>query len=793
MFDPTDDKPADPNTMPAAQAVNPEASKPADEGTMRRHRALMQALRDEGQLQAEERIQMAIDSDYYDHLQWREEDAMVLMERGQSPLVFNEARQTIDWVLGIQKRQRMDYDILPRTEAGQAAAEAKSKVFKYVSDANLAQWHVSRAFKQAANSGLGWLEEGIETDPDKEQIHAGSEDWRNVFRDSRAREFDLSDGRYLFRKKRIDLDYAIALLPQAADHLRQQSAFDPSDRSSEFDDVWYLGERLTGSTDLSSLHERIPGRFRDRSAYIGGASNEDRGRRLSVDLIESWYRIPEAVQLFRGGPLKGQEFNPADDAHQQLKRDRWTIYRAVAKRMRVMVGTEAAPCWDGKSPFKHGQFLLVPVWGYRRGRDGQCYGLMRGMRDINDDINKRASKALHAASSNRVISRKGNVDDPDQAREEAARPDMWLEVADVNGTKFEQPIGDMKANLELMVMDRELMRNIGGVTQANLGQDSRAISGKAIGLQQDQGSLTTSELPDNLRLALQIAGRLRLQHIEQFMTEAQVIRVTGEAMPTEWLPINQPQEDGSVLNDMAADRADFIVAERDYRESYAQAAMEQMMELLAKIASFPGGAQIVLNVMDLVVDNAEIRNKDEWVARIRKINGQRDPKKTPTPEEQQQPQDNQDQQQRKQMEKDTLQAQLDKLRAEVSKLDTGALLQRVESMFSALQAAQIVAQVPGVAPVADTIAAGAGFKDQQGQDPNLPQPAVQPGMQPQMPGQPGAPGLTPPHASPLPNMGLPPGASPPIQPNPDGLDGVRHGIETPTGADNGPAIQPQGA
>ena len=51
---------------------------------------------------------MAIDHDYYDHLQWREEDAQLLMDRGQAPLVFNESRQTIDWVSGMQKRMRMD-------------------------------------------------------------------------------------------------------------------------------------------------------------------------------------------------------------------------------------------------------------------------------------------------------------------------------------------------------------------------------------------------------------------------------------------------------------------------------------------------------------------------------------------------------------------------------------------------------------------------------------------------------------------------------------------------------------
>ena len=776
MFGIDHDTPANPATMPDKQPLTPEgATNAKQEQAVHRHKTLMTALRDESELQAEERQQMAIDHDYYDHLQWREEDAAVLMERGQAPLVFNEARQTIDWVCGVQKRMRMDDEVLPREEADQASAEAKSKVFKYVSDANLAQWHESQAYKATVIGGLGWLEEGINTDPGAPLIYSGSENWRNVYRDSRCMEFDMKSARYLFRKKRTDLDYAIALLPHAKEHLKQQADTDDNEKDHE---IWYLGERLTGSTDLTGTSSYLPARFRDRSAYIGGNQTMDHGRRLSVDLIEAWYRVPEQIKVFAHGPQRGKEFDPKNQGHLQLQQDRWAMYPAVTMRMRVMLCTESAPMFDGKSPLRHQDFMLVPIWGYRRGRDGMCYGLMRGMRDINDDINKRASKAVWAASSNRVISEYGNVKDLEVARAEAARPDMFWEVKRLEGTRFEKPTADMQANLELMTMDRELLRNVGGVSAANLKNEYGGASGKAIGLQQDQDSLTTSELPDNLRLAKQLAGRQRLSNIEQYMTDAQVIRITGDGMPTQWVPINQPQPDGSILNDIANSQADYIIGERDYRETYAQAAMEQMMELLGKIATF--APEVVMTVLDLVVDSAEIKNKNEWVARIRKLNGQRDPKKPPTPEEQaKSAKDSAEAERAKAIQLDTLQAGLDKLRAEIEKLDTEAMLKRVESMFSALQAAQVVALTPGVAPVADTIAAGAGFKDQGGQDPNLPTPAVAPPMPmaPQEP-MPGAAG-----------PGMDPAMSP--QPAPEsatGLDGMQQGMQTPTGADNGPAM-----
>lgn len=710
MFD-LDEKQS--SRLPQAITVNPEKQTSADRFVIDRHSSLMECMDDEAALQADERMQMAIDEDYYDHLQWREEDAAVLMNRGQAPLVFNESRQTIDWVCGMQKRQRMDYKILPREKSDAQSAEAKTKVFKYVSDVNLAQWHESRAFKQAVLGGLGWLEEGINPDPGAEQIYAGSESWRNVFRDSRCMDFDLKSARYLFRRKRTDLDYAQALLPFAKEHLRQYAS--DALTIEDADSHWYLGERLTGASDSGLV---LPGRFRDRSAFIGSSGRHDTGRRQSLDLLECWYRVPEAVKVFANGPLRGKEFNPRDDAHMQLANDRWRMYGAVMNKMRVMIATEAAPLWDGKSPFKHNNFLLVPVWGYRRGRDGQCYGLMRGMRDLNDDINKRASKALHAASSNRVVAKKNTVADLEQARTEAARPDMFLEVRDLDDIRFEKPLNDMNANMQLLAFDREMMRNVGGVTQANLGQNSNAISGKAIGLQQDQGSLTTSELPDNLRLAKQMAGRLRLAHIEQFMREQQVLRITGDNGAIDWMTVNEEQPDGTVLNDIARNEADFIIGERDFRESYAQAALAEMMALLGQIAGY--APQVVLNVLDLVVDSAEITNKEEWVARIRAINGQRDPLKEATPEEQAAMETQKKKaEMQEQLGLEQIQLNLEKLRKEVEKLDTDSMLKRVESMFAALQAAQIVAVNPTVAQVADTIAAGAGFKDQDGEDPGV--------------------------------------------------------------------------
>src|SRR4030095_5850239 len=219
------------------------------------------------------------------------------------------------------------------------------------------------------------------------------------------------------------------------------------------------------------------------------------------------------------------------------------------------------------------------------------------------------------------------------------------------------------------------------------------------------------ELFDNYLLAVQQAGKLRLSHLEQFWTEPKAVRIVGDRRPIEGLEVNKlDPATGEILNDVTAREADFIVDTQDYRSSLAQSALEQMFALLGQIATF--APQVVLNVLDLVVESADIKDKEEGVTRIRKLTGQRDPGKPPTPEEQATEKATID----KQMELDQLatdtqkaalaeiQAKVDVLRGQVAKLDTDSVLSRVEAMFSALQAAQIVATAPAVTPAADEIA-----------------------------------------------------------------------------------------
>lgn len=717
----------DENGRGAAEA---EPGDRAAEQMHERHESLMLTLKDERDRQAENRYQMAMDEDYYDGLQWTAEDAEALMQRGQAPLVFNKVRPTAEWILGTEKRTRIDYKVLPREQSDEKPAEVKSKVLKWVSDVNRIPFHRSFAFQECVIAGLGWLEDGVNRDPRAPLLFSGSESWRNIYRDSRGRAFDQEDWRYMHRQRTTDLDVAMAMFPKAGRAL-ESDATDDNRLGTDEQDPWYLGERLTNSTELSGRMQ-----FGNHAAFVGSTA-ADVGRRDIVRLIESWYRIPEPVEFFINGPFAGRPFNAADPNHVAARRggrrSGADVFSHVTLRMRCMISTESMPLWDGPSPYRHERFPFTPLWCYRRKRDGEPYGIVRGIRDIQDDLNKRRSKALFVLSTNRIVADDDSVEDLEQLRAEAARPDGVIVKKRGSEVRFEKPTTEIQGNFELMQQNETLMQDISGVASENLGRQTNATSGKAILARQEQGSMVTAGIFDNYRLAVQMQGEKQLSNAEQFLTERQVIRLVGERAPTEWVVVNDVDEEtGQVLNNISASQADFIVSEQDYRANLQQAAAEMLGDILAKIGGF--APQMVVNLIDLWVDLLDIPNKDDFLKRIRSMNGQKDATKAPTPEELQADQQAQaEAAENAQIQKRMLIAQLADLEAKGDKTKADAMRIRVQAMLDAMSAGQLLAVNPAIAPMGDEIMAGAGFQDQGGQDPNIAAPAapaIPPGMAP---------------------------------------------------------------
>jgi len=98
------------------------------------------------------RYQMALDENYYDSIQWTPDEAAAVRPRGQNPIVYNEVKPTIDWLIGTEWRMRHDFKVLARNDRSKEAsadAQVKTKLLKYLDDVNRASFERSLAADDA--------------------------------------------------------------------------------------------------------------------------------------------------------------------------------------------------------------------------------------------------------------------------------------------------------------------------------------------------------------------------------------------------------------------------------------------------------------------------------------------------------------------------------------------------------------------------------------------------------------------------------------------------------------------
>lgn len=655
---------------------------------------------------ADNRRQQYIDADYRDGHQWKPDDASILIDRGQVPLTFPLIKQMRDWITGTERRTRIDWNVLPREEDDVKTSAVKKSLLKYISDVNSIGFERSRQFDDAVDVGVGWLEECYSRDGFEEPITAAHVDWKTVWWDPFARKTNLRDCRYIHRAKFVDLDYAIAMFPDRQARL-EAAALQTLDPDSELLDLDAAVPMMFFSSH--SQHTSLPG---SAASYVIRSSMAGRNRsRQRVLLIETWYRQPTAVKLIAGDPeWDGRRYEPTNtDMVAAQKSGVISLVDSVTEEMRVCFWTPGTLLKEQASPYRHGRFTFTPCWGYRRHRDGLPYGVIRLVRDSQDEYNKRRSKALFLLSVNRVEYEDGafSKEDEDEMLEEYSRPDgrIRLSKGALSENRVRVTPGSTAAQAEISLM-QEAKDNIyetSGVTRENTGQDSNAASGKAILAKQQQGAVTTAELFDNYRMSIQFSGQKLLSICEQYMTMPKVFRILGPNGAAQWERINQVSVNDAMQavfeNDITRHSADFVVDEMDYRETVRMAMADQLFELLGRM-----DPQVSLQLMDAAVELTDLPNKGALAARIRAISGQPEPGTEDSDEAKlARDQAKQAQDAEAALTREERMAGIRKTLSEAMRNEADAGNKKVDTKQKSLDVAAAVSQAPGLAPAADAL------------------------------------------------------------------------------------------
>lgn len=673
-------------------------------------------------------------ADYYDCHQLNYERLQRGEKLGIPPIITNLVGPAVDSVLGLEAKTRQAWRITEEDATNQAPEQMMDALNERLLEAareSRADKACSDAHAGQVKAGLGWVEVGKATDAFAYPHRVQSVHRRELWWDWRAKQDDISDARYLVRKRRFDADELIAMMPEHADLIQYATM----DRFM----TWQWETRETWSSDLAyAAHiERI--------CNLDSHEWRDAERRRAM-LFEVWYRNWVRGQILRLPSGKAVPFDDQNARH-RMAVEAGIITPEIATYANVRVAFYIGPhrLYDMPTPYKHRHFPYVPFWGKREDQSGVPYGLIRPMTSPQDVVNAADAKmhwmlnAKHVVLTEDALADKFNT--MAQMQEGISRPDaVTVLAANKPNAKFE-----VKSDFELNAQQYQRrqqaandVNNASGVFKAFQGNETQAQSGIALSNQMEQSSVTLAEINDNYRFARRQVGELLFSNVREELLNHEFDVAIKKGKKKTIVTMNKRIVDpasGQVVveNDVSKVPVKVVLEDTPSTPAFRQ---QQLQILKDTVKGLPPEYQAV--AIPFLIELTDAPKREAMADAMRKVGGVPD---NLTEDEQEQADA-----ERAQRDAEALALQTDGVRAKVDRDRAAAARDRaaaeksqveamhatVTAMYEAMQAAGVIAATPATAPLADQLLKSAGLvdKDQPPIVPNLPvaQPAAIPAI-----------------------------------------------------------------
>lgn len=334
--------------------------------------------------------------------------------------------------------------------------------------------------------------------------------------------------------------------------------WDVHSRRKDFSDANYLGQVVW--MDYDEALDMYPESADILNSLIEGSQTYDdkprwlNGARERVKIVELYYRKSGNVYyacFTRGGFLKKPQLSP-------------------------YVNEEKETEW----PYEFASAFVT--------REGTRYGAVRQLTDIQDEINKRRSKALHLMSVRQVRWERGAVEDINKARQELAKPDGVIETTP--GMEFEiLKTGDMAAAQFNLLTEAKQEIDAVSFSAAAAGKEARNMSGVALRSREMASQTELAPMFDVLK-GLDIRVYRKVWNcIRKYWGAEKWIRVTDDENNLKFVGLNAPTTKGDQVMKQAQEKG---------------LPPEQLQVLQQQIAANPEMQEQVIenNVAELDVD-----------------------------------------------------------------------------------------------------------------------------------------------------------------------------------------------
>lgn len=602
--------------------------------------------------------------------QWDPIEAAALREQGREPYEFNEILPSVNSAIGHQIKNRLDIQFRPRGgNSDQVQADIRSKVAMQIADREHYHWKETEVFSDGLIQQRGFFDIRMKFDANMQgDATVTVRDPLDVIPDPDAKTYepegwsDVIVTRWLTSDE-IAGDYG----QEAADSVfaaRHQDA-----DFGEYDDTGALRPKFADPV----LHGRYYDAFYKAGSIMRARIVE---RQMWVNSMSRGMYYP------RTGDLKLAE-NLTPEVIAQQTAQGAVPTKAMMRRVKWIASTADTVLHNSWSPYN--TFTIVPFFAYFR--RGQTLGMVDNAIHPQQARNKALAQFVHivnSAANSGWITEEDSISNMKlgELEQKGAMTGLHIEVKK-GSTRPEkiQPNPVPTGVDRLIEVTTNALKSV-TVPDAMRGQDGVDTSGIARQTQQHAAQQQIALPLDNLARTRHLVAEKFHELAQQFYTAERTIRITETDFRTgkpvdSAITINQfDPMTGTYLNDLTEGEYDVIASEQPMAVTFEDGQFSQAMDLRRV------GVRIPDTVM---VQTSSLSRKSDIVEQM-------------SAEATQQP--------------DPLtQAKIELLQAQITKTVNEAVGSAVTSMFSATQAANQIAAVPAVAPLADQLLQSAGFVD----------------------------------------------------------------------------------
>lgn len=512
--------------------------------------------------------------------QWSKDDAAKLKLAGIKPVTDNRIAPLIHLITGLQRQNRVDFKAFPEGEEDGIKAEVASALFKHATKMSDFPFKFSEQFKNGITCGEDHLELYLDW---TENILNGKPCWRNfpgrqVLPDPSAKEYDFSDGRYIYKlTPDLSKDDLISLYPDAEKAINKakggkinyetfgsaaeqhnqgkdypkegESIDDPETESFDLIERYYkkwvpksfIGDKQTGEikeAESSEAAESFINKYKnqilaDQQAYQDALQQHQMQMALSAG---------DTVDMQTG--LQNPPPTPPIEPPQQ-DTERFIIIPRKVSEIWCFAHTPGIdkPLADERAWFypKWKKFPIIPYFARfsTAPLDGDdrhllYQGLTHGLKGSQEKHNKAEVlmlRHLNASTNSGWLAEEDAWLDRKKVEEAGSNPAVNLEYK--KGFQKPERIYPMalsQGHAQISEMSAESIKAQSGVNADLLAaQEGGTDSGRAIALRTRQGLVMVQELFDNASRTQQIAGKFLLSQLGEIYDTESAKKVLGEA------------------------------------------------------------------------------------------------------------------------------------------------------------------------------------------------------------------------------------------------------------------------